>query len=196
MIALATPSTYTAVLNDDLTEQVNALVERLASTNLDECGPVLDAFLRDSGADVMLVGPDEQIINTGSQFAIQSVYEGTAPADSTEGGNSTVTYATDIMGTDESVTITMSDQATITADVCFLDQSDVYTLYVTPRLEAENLAVQALVQMAPWLLLILLIFSLLCALIYSRLRGKWQNWISDGRVRKPGKTRSGIWGGA
>ena len=52
LIALATPSTYTAVLNDDLTEQVNALVERLASTNLDECGPVLDAFLRDSGADV------------------------------------------------------------------------------------------------------------------------------------------------
>ena len=168
LIALATPSTYTAVLNDDLTEQVNTLVERLAGTNLDACGPVLDAFLRDSGADVMLVGPDEQMINTGSQFAIQSVYEGTAHADSTEGGNSTVTYATDIMGTDESVTITMSDQAAITADVYFLDQSDVYTLYVTPRLEAENLAVQALIQMAPWLLLILLIFSLLCALIYSR----------------------------
>ena len=168
LIAWATPSTYTAVLNDDLTGQVNALVEKLADTALEDCGPVLDAFLRDSGADVMLVGPDKQIINTGSQFAIQSVYDGTDHADSTEDGSSTITYATDELGIDESVTVTMSDQATITADVSFLDQSDVYTLYVTPRLEAENLAVQALIQMAPWLLLILLIFSMLCALVYSR----------------------------
>ena len=131
LIAWATPSTYIAVLNDDLTNQVNALVERLGDTTLDECGPVLDAFLRDSGADVMLVGPDEQIINTGSQFAIQSVYEGTDHADSTADDNSTVTYATDGPGTDESVTVTMSNQATITADVSFSNQSDVYTLYVT-----------------------------------------------------------------
>ena len=32
----------------------------------------------------------------------------------------------------------------------------------------ENLAVRALIQMAPWLLMVLLVFSLLCALIYSR----------------------------
>ena len=77
----------------------------------------------------------------------------------------------------------MSEQATITADVRFLNQSDSYTLYVTPRLKAENLAVQALIQMAPWLLLLLLIFSLLCALVYSRYitapcpaeRDRWEN---------------------
>ena len=32
-IAWATPSTYTAVVNDDLTAQVNALVEKLADTS-------------------------------------------------------------------------------------------------------------------------------------------------------------------
>ena len=73
LIAWVTPSTYTAVLNDDLTGQVNTLVEKLEDTTLEDCGPILDAFLRDSGADAMLVGPDEQIINIGSQFAIQSV---------------------------------------------------------------------------------------------------------------------------
>lgn len=168
LIAWATPSTYTAVLNDDLTGQVNALVEELTDTALEDCGPVLDAFLRSSGADIMLVGPDKQIINTGSQFAIQSVYEDTDTAVSTENSDSTITYATDGLGTEESVTVTMFDQAAITADVQFSDQAGVYTLYVTPRLEAENLAVQALVQMAPWLLLTLLIFSLLGALVYSR----------------------------
>ena len=57
----------------------------------------------------------------------------------------------------------MSEQATITAEVAFAGQSESYTLYVTPRIKAENLAVRALVQMAPWLLLVLLAFSLLGA---------------------------------
>lgn len=167
LIAWATPSTYTAVLNDDLTGQVNTLVEKLEDTTLEDCGPILDAFLRDSGADAMLVGSDEQIINTGSQFAIQSVYEDTGTVSAAE-DSSAVTYATDVLDTDESVSVTMSDQATIVADVHFSDRLGVYTLYVTPRLQAENLAVKALIQMAPWLLLTLLIFSLLGALVYSR----------------------------
>lgn len=66
------------------------------------------------------------------------------------------------------MTITTSEQATIAAEVRFAGQEENYTLYVTPRIEAENLAVQALVQMAPWLLLVLLAFSLLCAFFYSR----------------------------
>lgn len=168
LIAWATPSTYTAVINDDLTKQVNALVEKLADTTLEDCGSVLDAFLRDSGADAMLVGPDEQIVNTGSQFALQSIYEDTGKMTTAADIGSTVTYTTDRLDTEDSVTVTMSEQATITADVRFLNQSDSYTLYVTPRLKTENLAVQALIQMAPWLLLLLLIFSLLCALVYSR----------------------------
>ena len=53
-------------------------------------------------------------------------------------------------------------------DVLFADRDEIYSLYVTPRVESENLAVRALIQMAPWLLLVLLAFSLLCALVYSR----------------------------
>ncbi len=167
LIVWATPSTYTAVLNEDMTGQVNALAEKLADTTLEDCGPVLDAFLRNSGADAMLAGPDGQIINTGSQFAIKPVYEDMDTV-SVIDDSSAVTYATDVLGTDESVTVTMSNQATFTADIYFYNQPGVYTLYVTPRLQTENLAVQALVQMAPWLLLTLLIFSLMVALVYSR----------------------------
>lgn len=161
LIAWATPSTYTAVLNDELTEQVDALVEKLAGTALADCGPVLDDFLRASGADVMLVGPDRQVINTDAHDAIQG-------AGATEDDNATLAYATDDADAKGVVTVTMSDQATITADVRFADQTEGYTLYVTPRLEAENLAVRALIQMAPWLMLTLLVFSLLGALAYSR----------------------------
>lgn len=168
LIAWATPSSYTAVLNDDLAKQVHVLVEELEGTSLKECGPILDAFLRDAGADVMLVGPDNQIVTSNVQLVEDTVNIGSDDAVTTEDGEAMFAYVTDETGSEEAVTVTMADQATITADVRFSDQSSTYTLYVTPRLEAENVAVRALIQMAPWVLLTLLLFSLLGAFVYSR----------------------------
>ena len=168
LIAWATPSTYTAVVTDDLTAQVDQLVDQLDGTEEQSCGPLLDQFIRTSGAEAMLVGPDGRIANTGSQLAVQPVYEDSSLVITSVQGDSTVTYDAGTSHTDDTVAVTMSEQATITAEVRFAGQEDSYTLYVTPRMEAENLAVRALAQMAPWILLVLLIFSLLCALVYSR----------------------------
>ena len=71
LIAWATPSTYTAVVSDDLARQVDALVDELANTALQECGPVLERFLHASGAQAMLVGPDGQIAGTGQWFTVE-----------------------------------------------------------------------------------------------------------------------------
>ena len=168
LIAWATPSTYTAVVTDDLTAQVDQLVDQLDGTEEQSCGPLLDQFIRTSGAEAMLVGPDGRIADTGSQLAVQSVYEDSSLVITSVQGDSTVTYDAGTSHTDDTVAVTMSEQATITAEVRFAGQEDSYTLYVTPRMEAENLVVRALAQMAPWILLVLLIFSLLCALVYSR----------------------------
>ena len=168
LIAWATPSTYTAVVTGDLTAQADQLVEQLAGTEEQSCGPLLDQFIRTSGAEAMLVGPDGRIADTGSQLAVQSVYEDSSLVITSVQGDSTVTYDAGTSHTDDTVAVTMSEQATITAEVRFAGQEDSYTLYVTPRMEAENLAVRALAQMAPWILLVLLVFSLLCALVYSR----------------------------
>ena len=168
LIAWATPSTYTAMVTDDLTAQVDQLVDQLAGTEEQSCGPLLDQFIRTSGAEAMLVGPDGRIADTGSQLAVQSVYEDSSLVITSVQGDSTVTYDAGTSHTDDTVAVTMSEQATITAEVRFAGQEDSYTLYVTPRMEAENLAVRALAQMAPWILLVLLVFSLLCALVYSR----------------------------
>ncbi len=43
LIAWATPSTYTAVVTDDLTAQVDQLVDQLDGTEEQSCGPLLDA---------------------------------------------------------------------------------------------------------------------------------------------------------
>lgn len=167
LIAWATPSTYTAVVSDDLARQVDELVDELANTALQECGPVLEKFLHASGAQAMLVGPDGQIAGTGQWFTVEQAAAGEDAVTGTSAGESTVTYYTRSTAED-TVSVTASEQAALAAEVRFADQPGPYALYVTPRVEAENLAVRALAQMAPWLLLTLLAFSLICALIYSR----------------------------
>ncbi len=163
LIAWATPITYTAVVNDELTRQVDALVANLEGAPLAESGSALDAFIRTTGANAILVGPDGQIADTGSQLAVSFYTDGTSTGDT-----ATFTLASDSAGAGGAITVTASEQAAIAAEVHFPDQTAAHTLYVTPRAEPENMAVQALRQMAPWILLALLVFSLLCALGYSR----------------------------
>ena len=167
-IAWASPSTYTAVVNDDLTVQVDALMEKLADSTPTGWGELLDEFVLAAGANAMLVGPDGRLVDTGAKLTVQAVYQDDTMIVTTSDQESTVSYHSWDTLEGDTVAITTSEQATITAEVTFAGQSESYTLYGTPRIEAENLAVRALVQMAPWLLLVLLVFSLLCAFIYSR----------------------------
>ena len=55
-IAWAAPSTYTAVMNDDLAAQMDVLVEQLADTAPEDCGKLLDEFTLSSGATATLTG--------------------------------------------------------------------------------------------------------------------------------------------
>ncbi len=59
------------MVNDDLTAQVDALAERLADTALEDCGRLLDDFIRASGANAMLVGPDGELVDTGARLTVQ-----------------------------------------------------------------------------------------------------------------------------
>ena len=167
-IAWATPSTYTSVRNDDLSSQVDALVEKLADSTPEACGALLDQFVLTSGANVTLMGPDGRLVDTGAKLTSQAIYEEDNWIVTPSEGDSIITYGTADVQTESVMTFTTSGQDTITTQVHFAGQSEGYTLYVTSRLESENLAVRALTQMAPWLLLVLLAFSLLCAFFYSR----------------------------
>ena len=156
LIAWATPRTYTAVVNDDLQQQVDALVKRLKNTDFEDSGPVLEEFIRTTRADAALLSPDGK-----SELSLPAQYGEYTP----EVSASQVTVYNDRGG---SVSITSLQQASIFADVTFANREETYGLYVSPYAREENLAVQALISMAPWLLLALLIFSLLCAFVYSR----------------------------
>lgn len=152
LIAWATPSSYRAVIDADLTRRVQALTETLQAVPLADCGPALEDFVREAGADVTLAAPDGELVFSNVQPAGDALTEDATATDETEA----------------TIAVTTAEQATLTAEVFFSDQARSYTLYVTPRLEAENVAVRALIQMAPWVLLTVLLFSLLGAFVYSR----------------------------
>lgn len=159
----------------------------------------------------MLVGPDGALADTGAQLAVQPLYEDSTMVITASGNlgeaDAAIARAEGTSVAGDMVSVTMSEQDTIVTEVRFSDGEDPYSLYVTPRMEAENLAVRALVQMAPWLLLVLLVFSLLCAFGYSRyitrpivrlsgIAKKWPGWTSTGSAESGAGLKSGSWDAA
>ena len=89
LIAWATPITYVSVVGDRLQVQVSELTDRLALTKLADAGPILDVFVRESGAAVSLASPDGESVDTGSLYV--SVTTAVQESDSV----STYTYGAD-----------------------------------------------------------------------------------------------------
>ena len=170
LIAWATPITYTAVISDRLQAQVDDLTQRLAQTDLADAGPLLDAFVRESGAEAALAAPGGAEADTGSLLVLPAedwqVSVTVSGADNSVQTYDADTYQVQIDRADRVVTATQT--GLLTAQVTFADQEGIYQLLVSPQLRLANQAVEALGRVAPWLALALLAFSLLCAVGYSR----------------------------
>lgn len=104
LIAWATPSSYRAVIDADLTRQVQALTKTLQDVPLADCGPALEDFVREAGADVTLAAPDGGIVFSNVQLAGDALAEDAAATDETEA----------------TIAVTTAEQATLTAEVFFL----------------------------------------------------------------------------
>ena len=178
LIAWATPITYTAAASDDLRAQTDLLVERLSVTALEDCGPILDEFIRASKSSVMLVDANGHIVqDTNSQLSIQSVYEDESTIVTvTSDSMFTASEIQSLWNGDPPAAIIQEDgreyalsraSDTQVTEVTFAG-GQTCELYVSPGVRSENLAVAALARMAPWVLLVLLAFSALCAVVYSR----------------------------
>ena len=87
LIAWATPVTYTAVVNDDLTRQVGELAGKLAETPLSESGALLDEFIRTTGSDAVLMDSAGNVVDTGSKLAISPLYENESTSVTVSDGN-------------------------------------------------------------------------------------------------------------
>ena len=132
----------------------------------------MNDFIRSSKADVILLNADGELADTGSEWPMQPVQEEENVTVATDGsGDGKISASWDVSVSEDAQntkTVVTLQQYSIIADVTFANRPEMYALYVTPHAQEENLAVRALIQMAPWLVLALLAFSLLCALVYSR----------------------------
>lgn len=165
IIALATPYTYVTILSDQLMEKSRALAAQLEGTPFEESGAILDSFIRDTRAEVTVLGPDGEVVNTPSNLAVQSLYEGSAAVVIT----SVEVQDAQAAGIEEdkySVSVTSDSAASY--PFSFSDREGQYLLEISPSVTRANQTVEALGRVAPWLLLLMLGFSLLCSLFYSR----------------------------
>lgn len=196
LIAWATPSAYLTVISQDLKTQACALTDTLNETARRDWETVLDRFLRSSQADMMLLSAEGEQILMDSRPAFAGLREGsegahhsladvsvslteTAEEDGAEWEGRVNTSwdlesqtpahrpegTGDVSGVSAVATL---PQYAVLSEVTPSDSSTSYTLCVMPRVQKENLAVRALIQMAPWLFLALLLFSFLCAFVCSR----------------------------
>ena len=135
LIAWATPITYVSVVGDRLQVQVSELTDRLALTKLADAGPILDVFVRESGAAVSLASPDGESVDTGSLYV--SVTTAVQESDSV----STYTYGADGGPAQREraghyVTTALSDA--LIAEVTFADRAETYQLLVVPPMRLAN----------------------------------------------------------
>lgn len=192
IVALATPITYVSITTDHMREQAAALPLALEQTPLAECGPVLEAFARDTGAGVLIVDENGVIadIPYNAVSVIEHIPDNFVSAEAFKSEDAIMSYAVTTVADTAAIEGTASyfgfeyaeqkgensaaaSEVTVTdADLelpfSFKDDDAVYMLSILPPVREANQTLQAIGKVAPWLLCIMLIFSALCAMIYSR----------------------------
>lgn len=116
--------------------EVDRLVDQLSQANFEDCGPILDEFFLDAHADALLVGSDGRIADVNSDLVIKSVYDESVAISIRSDGEADLDS--------EAMTSMTFAQDALFAQVQFADRDEPYSLYVTPHVQAENLAVRAL----------------------------------------------------
>lgn len=177
LIALVTPVSYTAMMTDQILQRLDSLLDTLAETKFDDAVPLLTDFIQECNVELTLFD------YTGTQLIFhgissdRSMVATVSPDGASEGAAQDFTWSS----ADEStvgllvdpeggyaITSTMStEDSAIATEAIFLDQPEPYGMLIVPQTQAVNQAVQALKQVAPWLLAMLL-FSTACAFFYSR----------------------------
>ncbi|QNL45862.1 HAMP domain-containing protein [Oscillibacter hominis] len=191
-LAWATPITYQTIAADDLWEKTERLVNKLQDVTLEESGPLFDAFLVDTGAEVVVTDAEGNLVDLPVSVVQSAAAEtGSANLDVTITGmgsisgvedgavgqadGSDVVVTSDDFGLDGlfgggfprmgAVAVTSSDW---NMTVQFAGDDAVYELAVVSSLVGVNQTLEAIGRVMPYLFILVLTISLLGAVFYSR----------------------------
>lgn len=181
IIALTTPISYTSITTSLMLDQAAELPMALEQSTLEDCMPILEAFIRETDASVSIFDEEGKIVLSASgHSAYASVETAAFEAAASPGTAESVEVAEDAAysvsvfdaGQAAAYDNALTDVVVTTTDLnypfSFREDSRVYTLFITPPVQGANQTLQALGQVAPWLLCVMLLFSALCAWLYSR----------------------------
>ena len=183
-VAWATPISYSTIVNSDLAEKATALTQALEKTTLAECGPLVDRFILDTGVSILVSDAEGNPVELPNSIAIATASDCLEEEDNVvvfqDGSESAPVKEskTDAVrteaGSPSEDTFQVSDElVTVTSDAAqysfsFQGSDMPYTMTVLSSVTATNQTVEALGQVLPFLLIVVLVISLLGAIIYSR----------------------------
>ncbi len=168
LISLTAPLSYTAAASELLRRQAETLCGAIQNAAPEEYSALLAQFIQDTGASAVLAGSD----GTFQESAI-TVYNGEDGTQEIFISQSEAAFTMDTSVSEEDTMGGLPGIQTAGADqlvyhIPLSDGQDSLALMVFPPAQEENLPLQALGRVAPWLLAAMLLFSALCALLYSR----------------------------
>ena len=175
-IAWVMPHTYSSTLNSALTGKVGQFVSKLRESSLSVCQPLLDQFARDANANVYITDASHQTVmsSAGSEAVTTTETTTVTAADIADNAAVEVSVVRENDPPDQYsgiVQVASNDTAFAFAlGYQFRFRSDLspYTLLVTVDMQTVNQAVEALRQVFPWLVLVIIVVSSLAALYFSR----------------------------
>lgn len=180
--AWATPITYSSIVTTEFEDRSRSLAAALKNAAFADSGVLLDAFIMETGGSVMITDEKDVIVQTPSTLAISAIYEDDTSmiAMSPSGVDMQINVYSDAplhtgLQLFESMSASNHNDSTWTVTTSaqewyfqFADRDEVYRLYVSPPIVRSNQTLEALTKIAPGLLGLMLLFSVLCALFYSR----------------------------
>lgn len=197
ILAMVTPMTYISIVTSQLEEQSLNLAVELEMSTLEESGPILDAFIVETGANVMILNEDGEVVETPSHYSVTAACEDenvvVAVAPSAEDADTLTVYPNSVSGIkysgsleevvdrllnqiwvrDEAAVTVKDANITLAGDpltywFMFQGSENAYMMTVSPPVERSNQTAEALDRALPWVLGAMLVVSALCALGYSR----------------------------
>lgn len=192
-LAWATPISYISVISDELDDRTSDLIKELEQSTLENCGPVIERFISQTGASVSIAGENgtklklpvsvetgyakdyDVIFNegvsqegkTGSAVGVDAY----VVSDSGDGDSEGAVAPADSGSSVDSVMIETSvisvRSASTSYPFSFRDDDTVYNLQVSSMVQTVNQATEAMGRVLPYLILVVLAISLLGAVLYS-----------------------------
>lgn len=176
-IAWVTPITYTTIESDKIAEKTDKLINDLENVKIEDSGEIIDKFIVENGCDVAVYDENNnyvplstvKVVDSGVMWiTVTSVDaeelvedESIAKADD----DVDIAVTSDIKaGTASSVELSSGQDYKFS----FLNDSTIYSLIITNNIKAVNQTIEALGQIAPWIVIAVIAISFFGALFYSR----------------------------